>query len=332
MWPSNLTSLDCVESTVSDEMATRIDADPGRLVRLGLGASERAARTVATLSQAPDQALRSLELGRGFNGAWSWKSGDPVVDAVPEAIESLTVAGPWTLAEDLLCDLLRDDRARGLRDLRLHHVGMGNPDLGGRFSPRLRGGFLEGLGHADQPLALSELTIDGGDHLEVRGDEFVSLLSRCERLVSLRLDGLVGLAPDGLATALAAVGKRLVRLELRRFSEDAVPDYGDALLASNYPALAELCLDHSMYSTRAFPHLMDAEATPALERLELDYQAPDDQWLMLMERAPSAPHWIEGEYAGSLDSLRALLRDEASGISGGVLPISGEKVEGRRPD
>jgi hypothetical protein len=50
--------------------------------------------------------------------------------------------------------------------------------------------------------------------------------------------------------------------------------------------------------------------TPALERLELGYQAPDDQWLALVGRGPSALHWIEGYYAGSLDALRVLLRDE----------------------
>jgi hypothetical protein len=197
-------------------------------------------------------------------------------------------------------------------DLRLG--GVGNPDLGGRFSPRLRrleldcGGLLEGLG-ADQPLALSELTLVGADHVEVRQDEFVSLLSRCERLAALRLEYLVGLGPDGLAAVLAAVGQRLVRLELRGFSEDAMPQYGDALLASTYPALAELCLGRTMHSARAFPHLMDVGVTPALERLELGYQAPDDQWLALAGRGPSALHWIEGYYAGSLDALQVLLRD-----------------------
>jgi hypothetical protein len=60
---------------------------------------------------------------------------------------------------------------------------------------------------------------------------------------------------------------------------------------------------------------MDIATTPAPERLELDYQAPDEQWLILAERGPSALHWIEGYYAGSLDTLHALLREETIGIS-----------------
>jgi hypothetical protein len=319
--PSNLSSLDCVGSTTSDEMATRLYAHPGRLVRLGLGASEAAARAIAALSRAADSPLRTLELGNGPGAASSMQT----VSAVPATVESLTFAEPWTLDDDLLRDLLRGDRASGLRELSFHGVKLGNPDLGGQFSPILRRlelrsctGFLEGLGHGGRSLALACLALDD---IEVRQDELVELLSRCDDLVSLRLERVVGVAPEGLSMVLDHVGKSVTQLVLRQFPGDAGSEYGDALIASSYPRLAELWLDRTMSSGRALSHLMNFSVTPALERLELDYQAPDEQWLQLIERAPSSLHWIKGFYAGDLDTLVSLLRDEGSGVAGASIHL-----------
>jgi hypothetical protein len=247
------------------------------------------------------------------------------VSAVPDTVESLTVAEPWTLDDDLLRDLLRGDRASGLRELSFHGVKLGNPDLGGQFSPILRRlelrsctGFLEGLGHAGRSLALACLALDD---IEVRQDELVELLSRCDDLVSLRLERVVGVAPEGLSMVLDHVGKSVTQLVLRQFPGDAGSAYGDALIASSYPRLAELWLDRTMSSDRALSHLMNVSVTPALERLELDYQAPDEHWLQLVERAPSSLHWIKGFYAGDLDTLVSLLRDEGSGVAGASIHL-----------
>jgi len=317
-----LISLDCVRSSVSDEMAARLETAPGRLVHLGLGASDATARAVASLSSVPESSLRSLELGAGSRG---WRRGEepPWVGAVPAPLESLTIDS-WNVHEELLLDLLRGDRIADLRDLILQDVAVGNPDLGGRFSPRLRRlelrsclGFIEGLGHANHPLALARLVLED---VEVRQHELVSLLSYCQ-LVSLRFENVVGLAPEGLAAVLALAGTHLVQLELGRFSDDSVPDYGNALLASVYPTLAELRLGRSMFSPRAFAHLMDVEVTPALERLDVEDGIPDEQWLELIARETSPLHWIHANTTAAIDSLLALLRDASSGVSGACFHI-----------
>ncbi|HLL22888.1 MAG TPA: hypothetical protein VK427_12200, partial [Kofleriaceae bacterium] len=98
--------------------------------------------------------------------------------------------------------------------------------------------------------------------------ELLALLSRCEHLVSLRLQRMRGLGRAGLAGALARVGTNLVQLELRQFAVDG--EFGDALLAATYPRLADLHLDEEMVSEQGIRHLIDATVTPALERLSLD--------------------------------------------------------------
>jgi len=315
---STLSSLDCVGSTTSDEVAARLCAHPSRLVRLGLGAGEAAARAVAALSGAADSTLQTLELGEGTAAG----SLEQTLRVVPATVESLTISEPWRLDDDLLRDLLRGDRAGGLRELSLHGLGLGNPDLGGRFSPSFRRlellsctGFLEGLGHGDQSLALACLALDD---IEVRQDELVELLCRCDELVALRLERVVGVNPEGLSRMLEQVGKSVTQLVLRQFPGDIGAEYGDALIAVSYPRLAELYLDRTTSSDRAMSHLMQLSVTPALERLELDYQAPDEQWLKLVERAPSSLHWIKGFYGGDLDTLLSLLLSEGSGVAGAV--------------
>jgi hypothetical protein len=319
-WSSKLVSLDCVGSSASDEMATRIGASAGSLMHLGLSASESAMRALVALTEAASPLL-SLDLGAGAGA----RSGEQRLAAVPAKLESLTVDKAWAFDEALLLDLLRGDHS-ALQELCLHGVGFGNLDLGGRFAPSLRRlelldcgvSFLEGLGHGDKALALTHLALDD---IEVRSDELVTLLSHCEGLVSLSLASIAAFGGEGLASVLAAVGSRLVQLDLLRFSRDDVPANGDALLSTRYPALAELRTDRSLLSERALAHMTNLDVTPRLERLELDYQATDEQWLALVERPPSALHWIYGYYAGDLDALTATLLDAGSGVAGAELHL-----------
>jgi hypothetical protein len=317
---SNLSSLDCVGCTISDDIASQLCAHPNRLVRLGLAASERAVRAIELLSQAASN-LRTLELGDGPGEATS----PCTVAVLPATVECAVISDPWVVDADLLRDLLRGERAEALRELRLHGVGLGNPDLGGQFSPRLRRleiesctGFLERLGHGGQSLALARLALN---EIEVRNDEFVELLSGCDGLASLQLERLVGIDGQGLSSVLRHASASLTQLVLSQFPDDAGTEYGDALMASSYPNLAELRIDRTMSSTRALSHVMSVSVTPALERLELNYQAPDAQWLKLIERKPSALHWIKGFYAGDLDMLVSLLRDAGSGVAGAQIHL-----------
>jgi len=312
-----------VGSTISHDIATHLCTHPNRLVRLGLGASEVAARAIEVLSHAAGSSLRTLELGAGPDEATS----TPTVAVLPATIECAVVSGPWIVDHELLRDLLRGDRASGLRELSFHGLDLGNPDLGGRFSPGLRRleirscrGFLEGLGHGGQSLALACLALD---EIEVRQEELVELLSRCDGLVSLHLERIVRFDPETLSIVLRQVGAHIAQLVLCQFPEDTGTEYGDALMASSYPCLAELWLDRTLSSSGAFSHLMNLSVTPALERLDLDYPAPDEQWLKLVERKPSALHWIQGFYAGDLDMLISLLRDTDSGVSAAKVHLCG---------
>ena len=323
-WASSLTSLDCIRSSVSETMAARIDANPGKLVHLGLASGAVAVRTVATLSAMSDSSLRSLELGDSFVSASRDPGAVSLLDSVPAALESFTLEHAWGLDEDLLRDVLRGDRAPGLRALSLQYITIGNPDLGGGFSANLRrlavrygGGFIEGLGSAG-PVALTHLALED---VEVRSHELVALLRCCERLASLQLANVACFGAAGLRAALVHVAAQLVQLSLRGFSADAIPANGDALLGLRYPALAELHLDDTTFSPRAFSHLMAADVTPALERLSLDCAPGDEQWLSVVERSSSALHWIDGQYPGKIESLLELLRDSASGVADAVLHL-----------
>jgi hypothetical protein len=323
-WASSLTSLDCVKSSVSETMAVHIDANLGKLVHLGLASSAVAIRTVETLSAMPDSSLRSLEFGDSFVSASRDLGAGSVLGSVPAALESFTLDHAWGLDENLLRDLLRGDRAPGLRNLSLQDTNIGNPDLGGGFSANLRrlavrysGGFIEGLGSA-RPVALTHLTLE---EVEVRSDELIAVLRCCKRLTSLRLANVACFGAAGLRDALVHVSGQLVQLSLGRFSDDAIPENGDALLEFRYPVLAELHLDDTTFSPRAFAHLMAADVTPALERLSLDCAPTDEQWLSVVERPPSDLHWIDGRYAGKVESLLEVLRDPASGVVDAVLHL-----------
>ena len=323
-WASSLTSLDCVKSSVSETMAARIGPNLGKLVHLGLASSAVALRIVATLSAMSDSSLRSLELGDSFIRASRDLGAVSLLGSVPAALESLTLDHAWGLDEDLLRDLLRGDHAPGLRDLSLQHINIGNPDLGGGFSANLRrlavrygGGFIEGLGSAS-PVALTHLALED---VEVRSDELVALLRCCDRLTSLRLANIACFGATGVHDALVHVSAQLVQLSLGRFSTDDIPANGDALLGFRYPVLAELYLDDTTFSPRAFAHLMAADVTPALERLSFDCAPADEQWLSVVERPPLALHWIDGQYPGKVESLLELLRDPASGVADAVLHL-----------
>jgi hypothetical protein len=317
-WSSRLSGVDLVGSTASDDIARRVLAGSTTPTSLGLAASELATQVVSALAER-EGSLRTLVLGDGIRDA-----APRTIAAIPAALEELTLSRAWAPDESLLRGLLRGDCATGLRDLELHGVNLGNPSLDGRVSPRLRRlvldscrGFIEGLG-AEQPLSLTTLAMD---EVEVRQDELVAMVKGCKHIGSLRLERLVGLDPEGLAAVLAHAGGTLVQLVLRQFPGDMGTEYGDALVASRYPELAELWLDRTMSSGRAMTHLMDVRVTPALERLDLDYQAPDEQWLTLVERQPSALHWVHGYYRGDLESLTAMLRDSGSGVAGADLHL-----------
>jgi hypothetical protein len=304
--PPGLTRIDCIGSTASDAVAARVGELQG-LEELGLAASPAAAQAVAVLAEAGG--LRTLELGAGAGAS---------IAAVPGTLASLTVDKAWTVDEGLMLAVLGGEGT--MRELVLHGVGIGNPDLGGRLSPALErlelvecGGFVEGLGHGDESLALRRLVLDD---IEIRGAELAALLSRCEHLASLSLAGVVGVGPDDLAAILGPIGARVVQLELVRFPDEAAAEYGEAIRSSRYPLLAELHLDRRVASPAAIAHVADADVTPALERLHLDGATADEQWRQLAARPVSALHWIRGYHAGGRDELVAQLRAADSGLSG----------------
>lgn len=295
----------------ADARVLRLDigAEPGGLVELGLGAGAAAARAVAALAGRDGGPLRSLTLGIGLD-RWPWRPGGvPPVEALPASLESLHLDLGWAIGDDLLRDLLRGDAVSGLRELSLSGVPVGNPELGGTFAPHLRrlellgcSGQLDGSG-ASAAVALARLVLD---EVQVVQGELVELVKRCPRLASLHLERLSGLDSDGLSAVLAAVGEQLVQLELRGFAVDE--RYGDAVLASRYPRLAEVHLDEEMFSERGFHHLVAAEVTPALERLSLAAAVGEGPWNDLANRAPSALHWIRGYTAGAATAVAEAMR------------------------
>jgi hypothetical protein len=315
--PTRLTVLDVAGSSVSESIAERIGADPGGLVELGLGAGVAAARAVAAVAGRDGGPLRRLTLGTSPDRR-SWRAGGvPPVAALPAGLEVLHVDRGWAVGDDLLRDLLRGDALPGLRELSLSGVPVGNPELGRSFAPRLRrlemrgcSGQLDGVG-ASAGVALTRLVLD---EVQVVQSELVELARQCQRLTSLHLERLSGLDSDGLSAVLAAVGEHLVQLELRGFAVDE--RYGDAVLASRYPYLAEVHLDEEMFSERGFHHLIAAEVTPALERLSVAAAMGEGPWDDIASRVPSSLHWIHGYTAGAADAV-----DERLRVAGAALHV-----------
>jgi hypothetical protein len=315
-----LMALDCIESTASDAMLPRVAADPVRFKRLGVAASQRGQRVIASLADAAG--CVSLELGPAHRDRRD-DSPAPLVASLPIGLESLTVGRGWALRDDRLVELLRGEYAAGLHTHTVHRAKLGDAALGAGLSPRLRTlalhsctGAIDGLGAGRRQLALRRLILDD---LTVSGDDLVALTTRCRTLVSLGLAHLSGIEPRHVSAVLGNVGEQLVQLQLRHFAVDS--DYGDSLLASWYPRLAELELDERMVSAQAFHHLVDSRVTPVLERLSVDGTISDAQWAEVARRAPLSLHWITANCESSVESVTTQLQQPTSGAHGAVLAL-----------
>jgi hypothetical protein len=313
-----LMALDCIESTASDAMLSLVAAAPARFQRIGVAASEAGGRVVASLADAAS--CLTLELGAAHRDRRDDGAGS-LVASLPISLESFAVGRGWALRDDRLVELLRGDYAPGLHTLTVHRAKLGDAALGAGLSPRLRTlalhsctGAIDDLGAGRRPLALRRLILDD---LTMCGDDLVALSTQCRALVSLGLAHLNGVEPGHVSAVLGNVGEQLVQLQLRHFAVDS--DYGDSLLASWYPRLAELELDERMVSAQAFHHLVDSRVTPALERLSVDGTISDAQWAEVARRAPMSLHWITANCESSVESVTAQLQQPSSGAQGAVL-------------
>jgi hypothetical protein len=315
-----LMALDCIESTASDAMLSLVAAAPARFQRIGVAASEAGGRVVASLADAAS--CLTLELGAAHRDRRDDGAGS-LVASLPISLESFAVGRGWALRDDRLVELLRGDYAPGLHTLTVHRAKLGDAALGAGLSPRLRTlalhsctGAIDDLGAGRRPLALRRLILDD---LTMCGDDLVALSTQCRALVSLGLAHLNGVEPGHVSAVLGNVGEQLVQLQLRHFAVDS--DYGDSLLASWYPRLAELELDERMVSAQAFHHLVDSRVTPALERLSVDGTISDAQWAEVARRAPMSLHWITANCESSVESVTAQLQQPSSGAQGAVLAL-----------
>ncbi|MEM9489916.1 MAG: hypothetical protein AAGC55_12280, partial [Myxococcota bacterium] len=313
--PPALEHLDLVGQVLPSDLVERICAEPSRFRGIGLAASDEATQVLTTIIGSGNANLAELELGPGPGaGHWLRPTAQPIAGLLPH-LRRLAISNPWTIDWPVMEGLLTGEVTPALQSLTLRHLGLGNPDLGGGFTPTLREleleyciGFLEGLATSDAPLPLERLSLDG---IKVYEDQLSAWLTSCPNLVSLRLSRVATFGTEGLAAVLDAVGDQLLQLVVIGLHAHGDADYareiGQALTASSMPQLRELELDTSI-DIDSFIRLLGDDLAPQLERLALiDDGLGENAWLALAEHAQPRLHWITSAYEGTEGDLQWLL-------------------------